>query len=75
MVPAHLRDSHYRAAGGLGHGSEYVYPHDQPHHTIRQEYFPDEVEPVALYRPSGEGREAGLAERLEWLDRVFGRER
>jgi putative ATPase len=75
VVPDHLRDSHYQGADDLGHGSGYRYPHDQPHHTLRQQYFPDEIQPVALYRPTEQGRERGLAERLEWLDEVLGRER
>ncbi len=29
-VPSHLRDSHYKGAGKLGHGKGYTYPHDLP---------------------------------------------
>ncbi len=75
VVPVHLRDSHYQGAKEIGHGSEYVYPHDEPHHVTRQVYFPAGVEETALYRPSDQGREAGLADRLAWLDEIFGRVR
>ena len=27
-VPAHLRDAHYKGASKLGHGLDYIYPHD-----------------------------------------------
>lgn len=74
VVPAHLRDNHYSGAKKLGHGATYLYAHDAPHHVVTQQYFPDGVDPTSLYHPSGEGREASLAERLEWLDSILGRE-
>ena len=30
-VPPHLRDAHYPGAETLGHGTGYVYAHDEPH--------------------------------------------
>ena len=74
-VPAHLRDAHYAGAGTVGHGEGYVYSHDAPHHVASQRYFPDDLEPVALFRPGREGREEALAERLEWIDGILGRRR
>ncbi len=73
-IPAHLRDSHYQGAGKLGHGDDYLYAHDHPQHVVAQNYFPTEISPVPFYRPSGIGRESGLAERLAWLDEIFGRQ-
>ena len=32
-VPAHLRDAHYKGASKLGHGLDYIYPHDFPGHS------------------------------------------
>ncbi len=61
-VPKHLRDSHYSGAKKLGHGSGYVYPHDQPGGVAEQSYR-DGSAPV-YYTPSGYGREKELAERL-----------
>jgi putative ATPase len=72
-IPAHLRDASYSGADRLGHGKGYLYAHDHPHHVVAQRYFPEEVEPVALFHPSESGRETGLAERLAWLDDIFGR--
>jgi putative ATPase len=74
VVPAHLRDSHYAGAKKLGHGEQYRYAHDAPHHVVRQRYLPDDVEAEVLYRPTEQGREAGLKERLAWIDEVLGRE-
>ena len=40
-VPNHLRDSHYKGAGKLGHGQGYLYAHSYPHHYVKQQYRPD----------------------------------
>lgn len=72
-VPAHLRSGGYRGAAILGHGVGYRYAHDSENHVVDQRYFPHEVDPEPLYRPSDQGREAGVKERLVWLDRIFGR--
>jgi putative ATPase len=72
-VPPHLRDSHYEGASKLGHGDAYRYAHDHDHHVVRQQYFPDGVPAAVFYRPGSEGREAGLKDRLAWLDEVLGR--
>jgi putative ATPase len=58
-VPLHLRDSHYRGAGSLGHGAGYRYPHDYPGHWVEQRYLP---ESRSFYHPSGEGYEARIAD-------------
>ncbi len=73
VVPPHLRDSHYSGAKELGHGETYRYAHDSPHHVVAQRYFPDGVDPTPLYHPTEQGREAGLAERLAWLDEILDR--
>ena len=59
-VPTHLRDAHYRAAAGLGHGVGYAYPHDDPTGWVPQDYRPAEVEGRVYYEPSAHGAEARL---------------
>jgi putative ATPase len=63
-VPAHLRDSHYRAAGRIGHGSGYRYPHDAPEGWVRQQYRPSGLEGHVYYEPSAHGVEGDLTSRL-----------
>jgi putative ATPase len=63
-VPAHLRDSHYRSAGSIGHGQGYVYPHDEPGAFTDQQYRPAELGTARYYEPSDRGHEAVVAERL-----------
>jgi putative ATPase len=62
-VPAHLRDSHYKGAAALGHGSGYLYPHDERSAWVDQQYRPDEVVGNIYYEPSTHGAERDLFER------------
>jgi putative ATPase len=57
-VPAHLRDAHYPGASRLGHGADYVYPHDVPGGVAAQQYLPDELADRVYYRPTRHGAEA-----------------
>ncbi len=66
-VPPHLRDAHYRAAAGLGHGEGYIYPHDLPEGWAKQSYRPDEVEGHVYYRPTDHGAEARVED--DWPGR------
>ncbi|MFQ5967201.1 MAG: replication-associated recombination protein A [Acidimicrobiia bacterium] len=72
-VPKHLRSSAYPSAARLGHGEGYLYPHDFPDHLVSQDYLPDEIPPQAIYQPSRQGDEAGIAERLASWDEKLGR--
>jgi putative ATPase len=67
-VPAHLRDSHYKGAGDLGHGVGYDYPHDHPGgFAPQQRYLPEALDGQRLYEPSRHGHEGAVAERLAGL--------
>lgn len=66
-VPPHLRDNHYAGAPRLGHGKEYVYAHDQPHHVAAQQYPPDDLVGVDYYIPTQNGNERSVGERLQRL--------
>ncbi|MGA8115745.1 MAG: replication-associated recombination protein A, partial [Actinocatenispora sp.] len=64
LVPRALRDSHYAGAQGLGHGTGYRYPHDDPRGVATQQYPPDEAVGRDYYRPTRHGAERAVAERL-----------
>ena len=66
-VPVHLQDSHYKGSAKLGHGQGYKYAHDYPHHYVKQQYLPDGMEGQQFYRPSGNGYEKQITERMEFL--------
>ncbi|CAM5568366.1 Replication-associated recombination protein A OS=Streptomyces tendae OX=1932 GN=GUR47_32975 PE=3 SV=1 [Streptomyces tendae] len=72
-VPAHLRDSHYKGAGKLGHGQGYVYPHDLPEGIAAQQYAPDELKDRRYYTPTRHGAEARYADAVEWTRGHLGR--
>ena len=72
VVPPHLRDGHYAGAQDLGNAVGYVYPHDDPHGVVAQQYLPDSLAGVTYYRPTmrgNEGRLAGVVEKLRALIR------
>lgn len=56
-VPVHLRDTHYKGASRVGSGEGYLYPHDFPHHYVKQQYAPVEAKGMPYYAPSEMGYE------------------
>ncbi|MEJ2446513.1 MAG: AAA family ATPase [Anaerolineales bacterium] len=62
-VPDHLKDAN-RDGKALGHGQGYVYPHARPDHFAPQQYLPDELLGTYFYKPSSQGTEPEIAERL-----------
>lgn len=70
-VPLHLRNAPTKLMKNEGYGAGYKYPHSYPAHFVRQQYFPDGMEPKAYYRPGDEGREKYIRERLSqfWSER------
>lgn len=60
-VPRPLRDSHYREANQLGHGTGYLYSHDEDDGVASQDYLGVERE---YYQPVDRGFESELQRRL-----------
>jgi putative ATPase len=77
-VPRHLMDGN-RDAAAMGHGKDYVYPHEQEGHFTPQQYLPKRLLGTYFYQPSQEGYEAQVTARLEmWREaqrRALGIER
>jgi putative ATPase len=65
-VPIHLRNAPTGLAKSLGHGAEYLYPHDHPDQIVDQQYLPDALAGAQFYEPSTSGAEKTIAERLQW---------
>ena len=63
-VPRHLMDGN-RDAEALGHGKDYVYPHEHEGHFAPQQYLPKRLLGTYFYSPSHEGYEAQVTARLE----------
>ena len=68
VVPPALRDAHYPGASDLGHGSAYVYPHNEPAGVARQNYLPDELSGRRYYLPTDRGAEARWGSILEAIE-------
>jgi putative ATPase len=68
-VPQKLRDTHYSGAGKLGHGVDYLYPHDFPGHFVPQDYLGrDHV----YYTPTEQGTEKRIKERSRaWREAIL----
>ncbi|MCT8976935.1 replication-associated recombination protein A [Clostridium sp. CX1] len=62
-IPSYLRDSHYKGAEKLGHGTDYLYPHSYGG-FIKQQYLPDSHKDVVYYNPTSNGFESKIKERL-----------
>lgn len=63
-VPRHLMDGN-RDAAAMGHGKDYIYPHEEEGHFTPQQYLPRRLLGTYFYKPSGEGYESQVAARLE----------
>jgi putative ATPase len=63
-VPIHLKDAN-RDAAALGHGEGYNYPHEEPGHHTGQQYLPTGLLGRYFYKPTDQGYEAEVEQRLE----------
>ena len=63
-VPRHLMDGN-RDAAAMGHGRDYVYPHEYEGHFTPQQYLPKRLLGTYFYSPSQEGYESQVTARLE----------
>jgi putative ATPase len=70
-VPLHLRNAPTRLLREEGHGRGYLYPHDFPGHVVRQAYRPPEIEGERYYRPTQQGAEKSLADRLAFWQEIL----
>lgn len=70
-VPPALRDAHYSGAKKLGHGHDYLYPHNDPRAVSGQQYAPDEIDGAEYYVPTPHGFEGSLRERLARLRAIL----
>ena len=69
-VPLHLRNAPTGLARDLGHGKDYLYPHDFEGHHVEQDYLPESLKDRQYYEASASGFEADIANRLVELGRL-----
>jgi putative ATPase len=70
-VPLHLRNAPTGLMAGLGYGAGYKYGHDHPGNFAEQQYLPDDLKDRKYYRPTDNGAERTIRERLNswWKSR------
>jgi putative ATPase len=66
-VPMHIRNAPTRLMKELGYANGYRYPHDFDGHFVNQQYLPDQLAEKKYYKPTKEGRELKLFERLKQI--------
>ena len=58
----------------LGHGKDYLYPHDFPDHIVRQQYLPDALVGERFFEPTQQGAEKQIRDRMAWVAQRLGEE-
>ncbi|MGL5837351.1 MAG: replication-associated recombination protein A [Sphingorhabdus sp.] len=64
MPPANILNAPTKLMKDIGYGKGYAYDHDAEEGFSGANYWPEEIQPAELYRPSPRGLEAKIAERL-----------
>lgn len=50
-IPRGLQNKHYDGEDATVKGQHYLYPHNYPHHWVKQQYLPDVLEGTVYYHP------------------------
>ena len=69
-VPLHLRNAPTSLMKGLGYGKNYQYAHDTENKIADMQCLPDSLRDRVYYRPTNEGVEKRIRERLEEIKRL-----
>jgi len=69
-VPLHLRNAPTSLMKGLGYGKDYQYAHDVEGKVANMQCLPDNLRDRVYYRPTGEGIEKCIRERMEEIRKM-----
>jgi putative ATPase len=69
-VPLHLRNAPTRLMKELEYGKGYRYAHDEEGRVADMDCLPDSLRGRSYYKPTQEGREKFLAQRMEEIRRI-----
>ena len=69
-VPLHLRNAPTKLMKSLDYGKDYQYAHDVEGRVADMECLPPGLTGRRYYRPTNEGREKLLAQRMEEIERI-----
>jgi putative ATPase len=74
-VPLHLRNAPTKLMKELDYGRGYIYAHDEEGRVADMDCLPDSLKGRSYYKPTQEGREKLLAQRMEEIQRIRKRKR
>ncbi|MGA3264448.1 MAG: replication-associated recombination protein A [Terracidiphilus sp.] len=69
-VPLHLRNAPTRLMKDLGYSEGYLYAHDEEGRVADMDCLPDSLRGRSYFKPTQEGREKLLAQRMEEIKRI-----
>jgi putative ATPase len=69
-VPLHLRNAPTRLMRSLDYGKDYQYAHDVEGRVADMDCLPPSLAGRTYYRPTQEGREKSLAQRMDEISRI-----
>jgi putative ATPase len=69
-VPMHLRNAPTRLMKELDYGKGYLYAHDEEGRVADMDCLPDSLKGRSYYKPTQEGREKLLAQRMDEIRRI-----
>jgi len=69
-VPLHLRNAPTGLTKGLGYGKDYQYAHDVEGKVADMQCLPDNLSDRIYYRPTNEGIEKRIRERMEEIKKL-----
>jgi len=69
-VPLHLRNAPTKLMKELEYGKGYLYAHNEEGKVAEMDCLPDSVRGRSYYKPTHEGREKLLAQRMEEIRRI-----
>jgi putative ATPase len=75
MPPAHILNAPTQLMKDIGYGKGYAYDHDADEGFSGADYWPEEMEPQAFYRPIERGFERQVIERMAYWDRLRSKRR
>ena len=66
-IPLHLRNAPTKLMKELGYGDNYKYAHSYDNNFIEDQFLPDEIKDLQLYKPGKNLREEDIRKRLQAL--------
>jgi putative ATPase len=67
-VPLHLRNAPTKLMKELGYGKDYKYSHDYENHFVVEQFLPDQLKNVSIWKKQDNAAEKKMA---EWLEKLW----